>query len=189
MSWEAYHIQQLTDAPYTNSCIGKNILSLDALLDVLRHLPYQRISNNDQPHLVLTESRGTCSSKHAFVQLLAAEQGWSDVKLLLVMYKMKEDNTPGVGTVLQQENLEYLPEAHTVLEIAGQIVDITFPHSDFSKLSADVLEIVSISGSQAGIWKKDFHRQWLQSWLSNQRLPFSLDALWAIREKCIAALS
>ena len=51
-------------------------------------LPYGRNSNPDDPLTVLTEQRGTCSTKHALLRRLAIEQR-IDLVLMLGIYEMK----------------------------------------------------------------------------------------------------
>ena len=58
--------------------------------DAARHvwrLPYGRISDRSKVLLVLTEGRGTCTTKHALLAELAAEHG-VDVGLTLGIYEM-----------------------------------------------------------------------------------------------------
>jgi hypothetical protein len=64
-------------------------------------LPYGRNGNPDDPLAVLTDQRGTCSTKHVLLRRLAIEQG-IDLVLVLGIYEMNEHNTPGVGTVLKR---------------------------------------------------------------------------------------
>ncbi len=87
-------------------------------------LPYGRNSNAGDPLIVLTEQRGTCSTKHALLRRLAIEQ---ELNLLLVLgiFEMTERNTPGVGAVLQRYGLTGLIEAHCYLRTAGKRIDVT----------------------------------------------------------------
>src|SRR6516165_7865927 len=87
-------------------------------------LPYGRNSRPDDPLIVLTEQRGTCSTKHALLRRLAVEQGF-DLALVLGIYEMTERNTPGVGPVLQRHGLNGLLEAHCYLLTGGKRIDVT----------------------------------------------------------------
>src|SRR5580693_6979785 len=60
-------------------------------------LAYGRNSDPDDPLVVLTERRGTCSTKHALLRRLSIEQE-IDLLLILGIYEMNERNTPGVGS-------------------------------------------------------------------------------------------
>src|SRR4051812_26756301 len=70
----------------------------------LQALPYRRTTNRADYRLVLSEQRGTCSTKHALLAALAAEQQLP-VSLTLGLYEMSEANTPGVSAVLRQYRL------------------------------------------------------------------------------------
>ena len=80
----------------------------------LLNLPYGRITERSRLWLVLTEGRGTCTTKHTLLAELAREQS-IDVKLILGIYEMNERNTPGVGHVLE-------PAASSVPEPASFVL-------------------------------------------------------------------
>ena len=56
------------------------------------------------------------------------------------MYKMNQENTPGIGNLLIENNIEYIPEAHCYLKIDGQRTDVTSQRSHFSAIKKDLLE-------------------------------------------------
>src|SRR5580700_6606875 len=87
-------------------------------------LPYGRNTHPSDLLIVLTEKRGTCSTKHALLRRLAIEQNL-DIALVLGIYEMTEENTPGVGAVLAKYGLAILPEAHCYLRAAGRRIDVT----------------------------------------------------------------
>jgi hypothetical protein len=82
------------------------------------------IDTPDDPLIVLIENRGTCSTKHALIRRLAMEQDL-DIALVLGMYEMTEQNTPGIGNVLRKYGLAMLPEAHCHLRTSGKRIDLT----------------------------------------------------------------
>lgn len=47
------------------------------------------------------------------------------VRLMIGIYLMNEDNTPGVGKVLERYGLKEIPEAHCYLRFEGQYLDFT----------------------------------------------------------------
>lgn len=152
----------------------------------VRDLPYGRTSQKTCLPLVLEQGRGTCSTKHALLAQLAAEQDIDAVQLTLGIYEMSEQNTPGVGQVLHDNNLSSIPEAHCYLSIQGQRFDFTTPETSVS-LDEMLAEEV-IDPTQIGEYKIQFHLQYLAEWCAETRPNFSTDELWAIREACIAAL-
>ena len=154
----------------------------------LHELPYGRNADRANFRLVLSERRGTCSTKHALLAALALEQNLP-VSLRIGIYDMTEANTPGVGRVLAAHGLRSIPEAHCYLSYAGRRVDIT--RSGVSALrSIDRFhEEWTIEPSQIGAHKLALHHHYLRGGLRERRdLSLSLEELWRIREACILAL-
>ena len=58
------------------------------LTKYIQNLPYGRNSNRHDLSLVLREKQGTCSSKHAFLKEIAAENKLENIKLYIGIYKM-----------------------------------------------------------------------------------------------------
>lgn len=153
-------------------------------------LPYGRISNSGRPQLVLQEQRGTCSSKHACLALLAAESGRVEWQLTVGIYKMNELNTPGTGEVLSRYGMEYMPEAHTYLVCGGKRYDFTGLASGASSFEETLLKEYSITPEQAGSFKAGLHKGFLNEWLKNEPgITMGLEEVWRVREACINALS
>ncbi len=149
----------------------------------VRDLPYARNSDRSDFFLVLTERRGTCSTKHALLAALAREHG-VDVELRLGVYLMDGTNTPGVAGVLEARGLAGLPEAHCYLAYRGERVDVTGVESDTVK---EFLYEESIEPDQIGAYKLDLHRRFLRTWATERRLD--PERVWRVREECIGALS
>jgi hypothetical protein len=155
---------------------------------LLHALPYGRNSDRADFRLVLSERRGTCSTKHALLAAVAAEQRLP-VSLTIGIYDMDESNTPGVGRVLAAHGLESIPEAHCYLVSSGRRVDITrsgvSPRAAIERFHREW----SIEPTQIGAHKLALHQRYLRDWLSGRAdLRLSFEALWEIREACIHAL-
>jgi len=159
------------------------------LFDYLRDLPYGRNALRSDFSLVLKEGQGTCSSKHAFAKSVAIENGWDDIELILCIYKMDESNTSGIGSILKDHRLAYLPEAHCYLRINDKEIDITNSQSDLGKLENVIIERQFINPEQVVDYKNDYHQAFLKNWIENEKIGYSLDKIWSIREKCIKLLS
>lgn len=158
--------------------------------EFVRHLPYQRNSSRYDPLIIFKERRGTCSTKHAALALLAEEHQQSEVQLCIGIYRMNRQNTPGIGDMLEQRGLNFLPEAHTYLRINGTIFDCTGLSSGNTSFADSLMEEIVIRPEQVGDFKVSYHRNFIQSWLAQQSsLSFSFDELWRIREQCIQRLS
>ncbi len=154
----------------------------------LCELPYGRNSDRADFRLVLSERRGTCSTKHALLAAVAKEQNLP-VSLVVGIYDMSEANTPGVGSVLTAHRLDSLPEAHCYLAYAGSRVDVTRSGvSSRSPITAFHREW-EIEPIQIGSHKLALHQEYLREWILKRRdIPMSFEDLWQVREACILAL-
>ena len=174
--------------PLTVQLRTLNISTWLQALHYIQQLPYGRNANRLDLSLVITESKGTCSSKHALLKAIADENK-IEVDLILGMYKMNTSNTPGIGQVLEQSNLTYIPEAHCYLKSNQSRFDFTSSSSDIKNIEPDILEEQTINPEQVADYKVDYHQSFLEKWLDKEEIDMSLDELWAIREQCIKALS
>ncbi|MGX7666549.1 hypothetical protein [Flavobacterium pedocola] len=172
----------------TNLLAAKGIESWEEFLGFIKVIPYGRNRNRNDFSLVITEKKGTCSSKHALAASVAIENKIPNVALILGMYKMNESNTP-IGTLLSDNNILYIPEAHCYLKIDGKHVDLTTNVSDFDKIRQDILNEIIIQPEQVGDFKVDYHKEYLKNWLTESNIKLTLEELWELRETCIEALS
>lgn len=155
------------------------------LVEFISSLPYGRNENRYDLSLVLKEKKGTCSSKHAFLKAIALDNNQEDVKLILGLYKMDNKNTPRIGYELIKNSLDYIPEAHCYLRIGEKRLDITTENSNFEKIENSLIEEIEILPHQVSDYKLDYHKNFLNEWISENNIKFTLDELWAIRENCI----
>lgn len=165
-------------------------LGIDHYFDAMkfiRNLPYGRNSNKNDLSLVLTEKRGTCSTKHALLKILADENLQYEIKLIIGIFKMNEENTPQLTSILEKYNLKYIPEAHTYLKFQDILYDCTSSHSSALNFSNDLIEEIEINPKQIDQFKVNYHKDYLQNWIKDKSL--SLDKIWKIREECIRKLS
>ena len=154
----------------------------------LQRLPYGRVSRRADLRLVLSEGRGTCTTKHALLAELAREQA-IDVALTLGIYLMDEHNTPGVGRVLAGYGLAAIPEAHCYLTWQGRRIDITRDAPAAVPIES-LLHEERITPEQIGDYKIALHRRFMADWLVTGSAPgWTLEDLWRVREECIAWLS
>ncbi len=172
----------------TQTLIQKGITTWGELVRFVQHLPYGRNTNRSDCSLVLSEGKGTCSSKHALLMHIAQAHHFLQVQLQIGIYKMKASNTKGVGKVLRQYQLDHLPEAHCYLKINEQRYDYTRPESDISLIEKDLLLERNISVEDVAEFKVILHKGYLMHWIEAQNLPYAFEEIWAIREACIRAL-
>lgn len=172
----------------TNLIRSKGITSWENLLLYIKNVPYGRNENRDDFSLVIKENKGTCSSKHAFLKAVADQNNIPNVELIVGLYKMNEANTK-IGTILSENDMEYIPEAHCYLKINGKRLDLTSKEADFEKIKSDLIEEIAIEPYQVGDFKVNHHKEFIKKWLNESTLDHTFEELWNIREKCIENLS
>ena len=182
-----YHLKskdRLTELAKSNG-IG----SWNQLTEFIKKLPYGRNENRTDVGLVLSEKKGTCSSKHALLKSIADLNNVPNIDLIIGIYRMTELNTPKIGTELSKNSMEYIPEAHCYLKVNGIRIDFTTKKSEFKKIEKDIIQEKKIEPKQVAIFKVDYHKKFIQRWLKETNSEFTFDQVWQIREKCIANLT
>lgn len=173
----------------TQLAISNNCNSWNKLLIFIKHLPYGRNENRFDLNLVFTQKRGTCSSKHAVLREIASLNKIPNIKLILGMYKMNKQNTPGIGDALSNSTIHYIPEAHCYLKIEGTPFDFTSESADFNRLKNDIIYEEEITPQQVTDFKVQFHKEFVKSWIKEQKMIEDFDTVWSLREQCIENLS
>lgn len=164
-------------------------MNFEELIEKVKLIPYGRNSNRHDFSLVISENKGTCSSKHAYLKDYATQNNISKVKLYIGIFKMNEQNTSKIAPLLSSNNIEFIPEAHCYLKINDIPVDVTSSESFYDKIKNEILEEIEIEPFQVVDFKINYHQDFLKKWIekTNQRLKF--EEIWTIREKCIQKLS
>ena len=167
---------------------NKGIKNWSELIEFIQILPYGRNLNREDLSLVIKENKGTCSSKHSFLKKIADLNNFDNVKLVLGMYKMNNLNTPKIGDTILKSGLEYIPEAHCYLKLNNQRIDITNYNSDIENLISDIIEEIEIEPEQVTTFKVDYHKKYLQNWITENEIKMNFEDIWEIREQCIQKL-
>jgi thiol-disulfide isomerase/thioredoxin len=165
--------------------IDKNISTFKEASNFVRQLPYGRNENKNDLVLMFSDNCGTCSSKHALLKLLADENGFKDLKLIVGLFKMNKINTPEISMTLKLNDLEYIPEAHCYLKFNGTILDFTKSNSKPSEFIDDLIEESEIIPNQITEYKVKYHKNYLLNWLNDNKINLTLSDIWKIREQCI----
>jgi len=166
----------------------KNIDTFQKAVRYIHMLPYGRPMRPADYWTIIPERKGTCSSKHAYLKALSEENSIHSIGLSLCIYAMTEQNTPGVGEVLQEFDLAYLLEAHTYLTYDDMRYDFTFPDRNELSWVPDILIETEIDADQIGDYKIEFHKSVLEDWKKRTKIPYSVTKLMEIREQCICSL-
>ena len=179
------------NGPVSSKLVDLNIHRFHDAIHFINGLNYGRNSSKSDLTSVIRENKGTCSTKHAVIKSILNEHEVNSIHLMLGIYKMDNNNTPGVGPVLEKHGLDYLPEAHNYLKYRGVRYDYTFPGASNPKVFEQLLEEITIEPKQITNFKVEYHQEFLQHWLQQEKLnsSFSLSTIWAIREECIQHLS
>ena len=168
---------------------NRGIETWNELIEFVKSLPYGRNSNRFDFGLVISEKKGSCSSKHALLKKIADLNKIEKVKLVLGIYKMNQQNTPDIGNVLLENSIDFIPEAHCYLKIENNRIDITTDNSDFEKIKRDILKELEIEPEQVAEFKIEYHKQFLTNWISDNEIYRNFNEVWEIREKCITNLT
>lgn len=172
----------------TNDIVESGVVTLHDLFRCVRNYRYERI-DSDRLTDVWYHRKGTCSSKHAFVKYVA-ELNDIEIQLTLVLFKMNATNTPKLKSILEENDLEYIPEAHCVLKVNGEYEDLTFNTSTIKNIENDILDKKEVSLGFILNNKTDFHKDYLETFIANNSefTKKSFDEIWTIREACIQIL-
>jgi hypothetical protein len=154
--------------------------------EYVRALGYGRTSGSGGVLALLFEQKGTCSSKHLLLASLAHECGYKDIQLTVGIYQMCEDNTPGVGVILEQAGLTGLLEAHCYLKYRGKRYDFTGLSKGKSSPFDSFIYEQAVSPHELYEIKNRIHRDEIGKFARLMKLD--PDAVWEIREACIKAL-
>ena len=119
--------------------------------------------------------------------LVALEQD-QPVKLVLRFYEMNGNNTSGIGSILTQNHLESIPEAHCYLAYENCRYDFTRLQNPI-KLQIKILYEEEITPEQISEYKPQRHKEFIEDWSKSKSLSMNLKTLWEIREACITSLS
>lgn len=171
----------------SEAVLGRGLGAFDQLAEFVRSLPYGRTTSTVDPLAVLQEYRGTCSSKHQLLAAVAHECNHFEVQLTVGLYKMSEDNTPGVGAVLRSTSLPFVPEAHCYLTVGSERYDFTGLPQGTSSPFDSLFEEHVVLPAELSEAKVRIHKQAVASWAAS--VGVSTAAAWATREDCIAALT
>jgi hypothetical protein len=170
--------------------IKRSIFTFAEAALFVRQLPYGRNADKYDAGAIFANNCGTCSTKHALLKSLAAENGTGTLKLFIGIYKMNGTNTPAVAATLLKHGLAYIPEAHCYLKHNGHILDYTKANAKAADFADDLLEEIEILPEQITDFKVACHKNYIAAWLSsNRQITFTPAEVWAIREQCIKALS
>jgi hypothetical protein len=168
----------------------KGIFNFRDACDFVAKLPYGRNSNRTNFSLVISEQKGTCSSKHALLAALAEENAHSEVELIAGIFLMSPETHPQLTNFFADKPYASLPECHCYLRYIGERFDFTDIGNGMERIASKIVREQRIEPNQVRDWKVVIHKDYLQRWLNRQpELNLSLEEVWNQRETAIALLS
>ena len=173
----------------TELAMSNGIITWNQLTNFIKALPYGRNMNRKDLGLVLSEKKGTCSSKHALLKSIADFNNVPNIDLIIGIYRMTESNTPKIGTELTENSIKFIPEAHCYLKINGNRIDLTTKEYEFNKIKKDILQEKEIEPNQVYKFKVDYHKEFVKKWMKETNSKFTFNDIWRIREKCVENLT
>jgi hypothetical protein len=184
---ESFSFHIMENGPLSKEVRRNGFSEFYAFAVNVRNIPYGRPSDSTNFLSVLNENRGTCSSKHRLLAALAHECGHTEIELVVGIYEMSEENTPGVGSILVDASVVSIPEAHCYLRVADCRYDFTGLTGGVSSpfdalLSENVVLPLNLSEKKLAL-----HQQAMIPWAAKHQLSFS--QAWEVREACIDALT
>lgn len=175
--------------PISDAFRNLKISDFHAACDYIHQLSYGRNTSRSDFTLVLTEQKGTCSSKHALLSILAEENGLQNIELIVGIFMLSAETHPKAAPILEKYTLINFPECHVYLRYKGKRYDFTFPNQSIEPIENKIVREQRIEPNQVIDWKIVIHKDYLTRWLArNPLIPYHLDEIWSIREEIIAQL-
>lgn len=166
------------------------IHSFQDACDFVAELPYGRNANREDFALVLSEQKGTCSSKHALLAELALENGHPEIELIAGIFLMSDETHAKLSSFFDNKPYASLPECHCYLRFKGERFDFTDTSGSLERIASKLVREQRIDPSQVSDWKIVIHQDYLQRWLNrNPAIGMTLEAIWKEREEAISILS
>lgn len=166
------------------------IHSFKEACDFTAKLPYGRNANREDFGLVLSERKGTCSSKHALLAALALENGHPEIELIAGVFLMNEETHSKLTAFFAGKSYSNIPECHCYLRINGERFDYTDTSGRLEQIIPKLVREQRIDPNQVSDWKIMIHKHYLQGWLNrNPHFQMTLDEIWKDREEAISLLS
>lgn len=167
----------------------KDITTFHEACAYVASLPYGRNSKRDDFSLVLTEGRGSCSSKHGLLAALAEENDRYDIELIAGIFLMSEQTHRQLSGFFDDKPYASIPECHCYLRYQRERFDFTDTSDALARIAPKIVREQRIEPHQVIDWKPKIHQEYLKGWLlRNPQVNKTLEEVWAEREECIGKL-
>ncbi|WP_300664669.1 hypothetical protein [Fluviicola sp.] len=179
-----------SDEPYSKELRNSGINSFVEACNFVAKLSYGRNANREDFGLVLSEQKGTCSSKHALLAELALENGHPEIELIAGIFLMNGETHAKLNDFFENKPYTSLPECHCYLRLKGERFDFTDTSDALERIAPKLVREQRIDPNQVSDWKIVIHKDYLQRWLNrNPGIGMTLENIWKEREEAISILS
>ncbi len=110
--------------PVSKHLLSLGVRSFHDACRYVRALPYGYNADRDDPWSLFREGKGSCTTKHAVIAILADELSLPVGKTIGI-YPMNEALVTGTGRILAKYGLPYVPMVHCFLAYGTHRVDLT----------------------------------------------------------------
>ncbi len=182
---------QLEEGQFSQQFRERGITMFSAACAFIENLPYGRISDRDKLELVLTENRGTCSSKHGILARLCEENNLEEIELIAGIFLMSPETHVELTDFFKDKPYNNLPEMHCFFRLSTHDrYDFTSKNNRLALIEPKLIREQRIEPHQTGDWKEKIHQDYLRRWVARKpELNLTFDEIWAQREECIRLLS
>jgi hypothetical protein len=179
-----------SDSLYSKQFLELGITDFESACLYVQSLPYGRNADRSDFSLVLSEGKGSCSSKHGLLAALAEENGLQDVELIAGIFLMSDETHPKLAPFFVDKPYTNIPECHCYLRYKGERFDYTDSSNGMERIASKIVREQRIEPHQVGEWKPKIHQEYLKGWLKrNPQVSLSFEEMWEEREMCIGLLS
>ena len=177
---------ELNDGHFSALLKDKGITSFPEACTSIASLPYGRNSRRDDLSLVISEEKGTCSSKHGLLGRILEENNIDDIHLIAGIFLMSPETHPVLTDFFKGKPYSSIPEMHCYLRSEGQRYDFTSKDNRMPAIEPKIIREQRIEPHQTGDWKVKIHQEYIKGWLlRNPQIEMSFEEIWKEREECI----
>ncbi len=99
-------------------------------------MPYGYNKEKDKPLILFEDNKGSCTTKHGVIALLAEELG-VNLKKRLGIYQMTEEIVSGTQEIIEKYQIPYIPMVHCFLTFNQYRFDLTEGNANGKKQHID----------------------------------------------------
>lgn len=174
--------------PVSKAFLERGIDDFSSACQFVQALPFARISNPVVFLSVLSEGKGTCSTKHALLASLALEHDREDIELMVGIYLMNSETHPSLKAFFENQEISGVPENHAFLRCGQQRYDFSSKAWSLVDHENRIVREQRCDPGQMHDWKPMIHKHYIGGWLKRQQLDLTPEEIWDLREKCLTQL-